>query len=256
MGRQMYQNYIFDLYGTLVDIHTDEEAPQVWEKLCLFYGYHGARYSPPELKAAYKRLVRDGEGPQYSHEAHPEIQIETVFRALFTEKGVRPGEALVLHAGQFFRILTTEYLRLYDGVPGMLEALHRMGKRVYLLSNAQRIFTAYELNVLGIAQYFDGILISSDCGVKKPDRRFFRLLLDRYRLKAEESVMIGNDCTTDIAGAAAVGLDTFYIHSNISPEYRPGVKATYTLMGMDIARVRETLAITGETSNERGNRHE
>ena len=22
-----YKNYVFDLYGTLVDIHTDEEAP-------------------------------------------------------------------------------------------------------------------------------------------------------------------------------------------------------------------------------------
>ena len=28
----MYQNYIFDLYGTLADIHTDEEQPLLWEK--------------------------------------------------------------------------------------------------------------------------------------------------------------------------------------------------------------------------------
>ena len=32
-----YENYVFDLYGTLVDIHTDEEAPAVWERLAYFY---------------------------------------------------------------------------------------------------------------------------------------------------------------------------------------------------------------------------
>lgn len=32
----VYKNYIFDLYGTLVDIHTDEEQKEVWEK-CVFF---------------------------------------------------------------------------------------------------------------------------------------------------------------------------------------------------------------------------
>ena len=26
-----YKNYIFDLYGTLVDIRTDEDRPEVWD---------------------------------------------------------------------------------------------------------------------------------------------------------------------------------------------------------------------------------
>ena len=32
-----YDNYVFDLYGTLVDIHTDEEPKEIWDKLALFY---------------------------------------------------------------------------------------------------------------------------------------------------------------------------------------------------------------------------
>ena len=35
-----YDNYIFDLYGTLVDIHTDESDTAIWEKLAMFYGYY------------------------------------------------------------------------------------------------------------------------------------------------------------------------------------------------------------------------
>ena len=48
MAGKQYKNYVFDLYGTLVDIHTDEEEKQVWEKLALFYGYYGALYTPEE----------------------------------------------------------------------------------------------------------------------------------------------------------------------------------------------------------------
>ena len=28
-----YKNYLFDLYGTLVDIHTNEEAPSFWRSV-------------------------------------------------------------------------------------------------------------------------------------------------------------------------------------------------------------------------------
>jgi putative hydrolase of the HAD superfamily len=95
--------------------------------------------------------------------------------------------------------------------------LKKQGKKVYLLSNAQRIFTEYEMHVLQIAQYFDGILISSDYQTKKPDRRFFDILIDRYDLDVKKSLFIGNDSNTDIAGAGKVGMDTFYVKSNISP---------------------------------------
>lgn len=54
---------------------------------------------------------------------------------------------LAIHTGQFFRVLSTDYVRLYPGTKQMLVSLKKIGKKVYLLSNAQRIFTAYEMNV-------------------------------------------------------------------------------------------------------------
>ena len=40
-----YKNYIFDLYGTLVDINTDEWSAQLWKKMAILYGYYGAAYT-------------------------------------------------------------------------------------------------------------------------------------------------------------------------------------------------------------------
>lgn len=96
----MYETCIFDLYGTLVDIHTDEKKEELWEKLALFYAFYGAFYTPGELREAYGRLTEELSAGKRgvrkdAHEAFPEIQIEDVFEALFRAKGVQADEPLV-----------------------------------------------------------------------------------------------------------------------------------------------------------------
>nr|WP_294466341.1 HAD family hydrolase [uncultured Sellimonas sp.] len=239
----MYQSYIFDLYGTLVDIHTDEERMEVWEKLALFYGYYGAFYTSQELQKAYQELTKEsakGALRHDSHESFPELQIEDVFQELFRQKGVEVLRDLAVHAGQFFRVLTTDYVRLYDGTREMLEELKAAGGKLYLLSNAQRIFTEYEMRALDIFRYFDGIYISSVYGYKKPDIRFFEQLLEHEKINKEAAIMIGNDGICDIKGAKEAGLDTFYIRSNISPKEETP-QADFVLEEMNQRKVKELL---------------
>lgn len=241
----MYDTCIFDLYGTLVDIRTDENKEELWEKLSLFYAFYGAFYTPEELARSYKRLTGEmtaghEELRRDSHEAFPEIRIEEVFRALFEEKGIAPDEPLVRHAGQFFRILSMEFIRLYDGTEEMLSAVKESGRKIYLLSNAQRIFTEYEMNALGITKYFDGIFISSDEGCKKPDLKFFRKLIDTCGIDPERAVMVGNDGICDIEGAKRAGLGTVYVHSDISPA-EDASDADYVLPQMDMEQIRKIL---------------
>ena len=222
-----YDYYVFDLYGTLVDIHTEEDDRNLWEKMCLFYGYYDAHYTPEEMQESYGALVKGKEAelkmtleedPHYAHEASPEIEITEVFKELFAKKGVKADKHLAVHAGQFFRVLSTEYVKAYEGTEEMLKKLRDAGKKVYLLSNTQRIFTEYEMHVIDIAKYFDGILISSDYKTKKPDKRFFDILINRYDIDPSKTLFIGNDSKTDIGGAKQVDFDTFYVKSNISPQ--------------------------------------
>ena len=219
-----YENYIFDLYGTLVDIHTDEEDEKLWEALADFYTAHGAKYSAAEIQADYLADVAA------RLEITEEIQVEDVFRQLFTAKEVEADNALVLETCRFFRDTSTEYVRLYPWSIPIMEKLKAEGKGIYLLSNAQRSFTEHELEKLGLLNYFDVIMISSDCSVKKPNLMFFKMLMKRCNLKAKECLFIGNDEICDIFGAKKVGMDTFYLHTNCSPEYTGKVKATYTVM--------------------------
>ena len=186
------------------------------------------------MTAGQEALRRD------THEAFPEIRIEEVFQAMFRGKEISADEALVRHAGQFFRILSTDFVRLYDGTKEMLSAVKKSGRKIYLLSNAQRIFTEYEMRALGITEYFDGIFISSDEGCKKPDLAFFKRLIDTYGIDPVKAVMVGNDGICDIEGAKNAGLSTLYVHSDISPaEDKPD--ADHILDHMDMELITEIL---------------
>lgn len=223
-----YENYIFDLYGTLVDIHTDEEDEKLWEALAEFYGKHGADYTPAEIQTDYLAKVAE------LLDISEEIRVEEVFQHLFATKKVIADDALVLETCRFFRDTSTEYIKLYPWSLPILEKLKAEGKGIYLLSNAQRSFTEHELDTLGLTKYFDVIMISSDCGIKKPNLMFFKMLMKRCGLRSKECLFIGNDETCDIFGAKKAGMDTFYLHTNCSPEHTGKVKATYTVMEPDI----------------------
>ena len=238
----MYKNYVFDLYGTLIDINTDEWCDEIWQKMAILYGYKGAHYTFDELHKEYDRLVeKEKKSAKRRHRDYSviDIKIEKVFKTLFTQKGVKATKAQVMFIAETFRCFSTKYIKLYDGVIDLLETLKKKGKKVYLLSNAQRSFTENELNLLDIAKYFDGICISSDEECSKPDVNYFKILFDRYELKKEESIMIGNDYISDIGGAADFGIDSLYIHQSISPEIKGELRSTYSVMNGDVYEIKK-----------------
>ena len=232
-----YPNLLFDLYGTLVDIHTEDDAPGVWRKLALFYGYHGAHYAPQELRAAFHAgMAAQNATAGQSYEGWPDMPVEPVLAELFRRKGA--GEDAVRNAAaaaQVLRIAQTRYIRLYPGVKPALAALRAAGHRLILLSNAQAAFTAPELRLLGLETCFDAVYLSSDYRCRKPDPNFFAVPLREFSLDPAACLMVGNDAATDIAGAKRAGMAALYMHSNISPEPDPDdlALADYTWQGTD-----------------------
>ena len=232
----MYKNYVFDFYGTLADIRTDEEKPYLWRKMSEIYSALGAFYRPEELKSAFRFLERREMERLGTPEAEPDLT--RVFALLYQEKKVACDEARARMTAVTFRALSREFLRIYDGVEDLLQELGRRGRGIYLLSNAQTDFTRPEIEMLGLTAYFDGIFISSEQGCKKPSPAFFEKLLKQFGLSPSESIMIGNDEGADIAGARQVGMDSLYIHTDISPREYGRVEATYRVMDGDFRRIR------------------
>ena len=201
------KNFLFDLYGTLVDVRTDEDDRKFRKK----YAKYFSRIAPQvdfwqRYNEECEKIKADGE--------HCEPDIFKVF------KTVAPavGEEQLLKAAYTFRKLSRSRLCLYKGARKLLLKLKERGAGIYLVSNAQACFTVPELKKLRLYKLFDGIELSSDFGTKKPGKAFFMHALTKYGLDAHESIYCGNDFHADIEGAKNVGLAAAYIKSNISPE--------------------------------------
>ena len=148
---------------------------------------------------------------------------------------MRSGRIFFRHILLNFLEIQQVFLGLYDGAAELLRALRSWDCGVWLLSNAQAIFTRRELKQLRLDGLFDGVYLSSDCGCKKPDRRFFELLLKERGISSERAVMIGNDGVCNIEGARSAGLSTIYIRSDLSP-CEPLPDADYVLERIDLLR--------------------
>lgn len=208
-----YNNYIFDLYGTLIDIHTDEEQPRLWQFMADYLEENfGTLYDAGELRADYLKICRDEEKSlgERNGSRYPEIKIEWVWSRLIGKPCTEAGMRRLCNA---FRDESRDKLVRYDGVTETLSAIRESGGRVFLLSNAQRLFTEKELEVTGLTQFFDDIFISSDFEIKKPDKNFLLALIDKHGLKKEECVMVGNEVLADVGVASAAGIDAIYLNT-------------------------------------------
>lgn len=225
---KQYRNYIFDLYGTLINIHTNQKWPYFWQKMADYYNCFGTSFTGESLRASYERICREKDASLRRELGTdwPEIDIAEVFLDLLEGKreGISDTGQWITDTARFFRILSRFRYGLYPGTLPALTKLKERRRGIYLLSNAQRVFTEPEMKVKGIWDIFDGIFISSDRRIRKPDPAFMKDLLAAYDLDPEECVMIGNEYGSDMRIAAECGVDGIFLNTDgNSPEKCAGL---------------------------------
>lgn len=103
---------------------------------------------------------------------------------------------------------TTGWMMCMKPVPGAREFcgfVKEKGLRIYVLSNASNSFYDYFPNFMSF-DYFDGIVVSCDLHIVKPDIRIYEYLLEKYELRPEECFFI-DDVTANIEGAEKAGIN-------------------------------------------------
>lgn len=228
-----YQAVFFDLYGTLVDIHTDEQSEGPWTALrCALYR-DGAEFATnDQLRAQFARERAKANATRDQREWF-EPDLLPAYRGLFDACWIDGTPEQACAAAWTFRRASTTKLRLFPGVGKLLERLHDEGRTVILVSNAQACYTRPELELLGLDGMFDDIIISSDEGVRKPSYEIFRRAVMRADVEAERALMVGNDEDSDIFGAFACGIDAAYLHTDDNTGGATSPQAVVSLEGAD-----------------------
>lgn len=91
------------------------------------------------------------------------------------------------------------------GAKEFCEYARKRGYQLYVLSNASDAFYRYFPRFAPL-DYFDGILVSCDIHIIKPDVRIYQYLMERYGLLPEECFFI-DDREKNVEGARSAGMD-------------------------------------------------
>jgi putative hydrolase of the HAD superfamily len=111
--------------------------------------------------------------------------------------------------------------RLAPDAKQMLQTLRAEGCKLALLANynCDRVFQR-TIDYLGLRDYFDVCLCSAAVEYRKPDARFFQIVLDRWDVLPYEVVVVGDSLADDVQGGLELGSLTIWIDGETAPEVK------------------------------------
>ena len=96
-------------------------------------------------------------------------------------------------------------IKLFPGVPEMLESLKNAGYTLALVTSRLKHTTMQGVEKFGLERYFDVVITANDCTKHKPDPQPINITLEKLGKKAEEAVMVG-DTVMDLDCAKNAGV--------------------------------------------------
>jgi putative hydrolase of the HAD superfamily len=202
---------IFDLYGTLIDILTDENDLGVYSTLSRYLSYRDIRIAPKELRKIYFEGIQSQ--LKRSNETYPEVDIYRIFSSMMHRYGNRKySKSAIVDIAVLFRSLTMRRFEVFQGVYEVLSSLLEKYE-LALVSDAQWVFTEPEMAMLGLTRFFKFRILSSRFGFKKPDVRLFGVAMKKLVINAEEAVYIGDNPPKDLVGAKKAGMEFILFRS-------------------------------------------
>lgn len=147
------------------------------------------------------------------NEDHVERTSFAALHDLLTEKGYAHLPKPVLRAAldAMYSVTRGNWYAEDDAIP-TLAALKAQGYRLGMISNASDDANVqYQVDQWGFRPYFDFVITSAACGIRKPHPRIFQIALDYFKIQPEQAVMIGDTLSADVLGANQLGMYSIWI---------------------------------------------
>jgi len=191
-----------DALGTLV------ELPAPWPALVAELQARGVAVGETEAKAAL--LAEMAYYRAHHDEATGRAALEDL-RDRCTEvlRGALPEHARGV-ADLRDALLASLRFRAYPEVPGVLAQLGELGVKRVVVSNWD-VSLRDVLTRTGLTPLLDGIVISAEVGVSKPERAIFERALALAGVAAGEALHVGDTAEVDLAGARGAGLHALHL---------------------------------------------
>ena len=234
----MIDTVLFDMGGTLEDIHVDDESRHASIQGVLdILRTHGIdpdkdfETAASAINAGWERYGA------YRDPRQRELKPEEIWGSFvltdfgLDEESVRSYAEELAHMWE-----VTHYHRaLRPHVREMLEGLKDLGMKLGVISNTASLYQVFDiLKEYGIRDYFQDVTLSSVTGYRKPNPNIFMVSLHQVQSDPAHCAYVGDTISRDVIGPIRMGFGaTFHIDSYLTrlkdTHISPDVKATYNI---------------------------
>ena len=180
----MIKNIVFDFGGVLVD----------WNPRYLYYPYFNGDKEQAEwfLKniCTYAWNIQMDGGKPFAEGV-----------AELSDKHPEWADAIGVYHTRWNEMIGGEV----EGTASLVSRLKEAGYKIYGLTNWSMETYPTIRDRYTVFSLFDGIVVSGEEHLLKPDRKIYDCLLERYGLEAEESVFL-DDNADNVAAAMSIGM--------------------------------------------------
>lgn len=227
-----YRNILFDIDDTIFDF-SDAETNAL-KHLFHYLGFPLTEQLHQDYTAYNRRLWNQIDEGKLTRDQMQQMRFSKFFKKKFNYE-VRDSDRLVNIYQE--GMATSHVFRPH--AKQALDKLRHQGFHLGIISNGIYHVQMKRLTDSGILTDFDQIFISEKMGVMKPTLAYFDKVFEESGWQAADSLVVGDDLHSDIAGAKAAGLDSVWYNFRKQPNMA-NIHPTYVID--DLAFLPELLA--------------
>jgi len=226
----MIKTILWDIDGTLLDFHAAEHQAMK----TLFEKFHLGECTD-EMITRYSKINRSyWERLERGEITKPQVLVGR-FEDFFASEGL--DTSIALEFNKAYQLSLGDTIVFCDDSYNIVKSLKGKVKQ-YAVSNGTVVAQTKKLRLSGLGELFDGVYLSEDLGVEKPNVEFFNQVFDNIGpINKDEVIIVGDSLTSDICGGNNAGILTCW--------YNPSkmlCNATYKI-DYEIADIHEIYAI-------------
>ena len=135
------------------------------------------------------------------------------FRDFFSSENITDTDLTSFNAA--YQLALGEVFFPNDDSVGLCTRLRQKGIRQYAVTNGSGVAQRNKLQVSGLDKLMDGIFISEDVGIEKPNLAYFEAVFKAIgSINKTETVIIGDSLTSDIKGGNNAGVICWWYNPN------------------------------------------
>lgn len=217
----MFKTILWDVDGTLLDFLAAEKAA-----LQSLFEEFGMGECTDELIARYSKINRGyWERLERGELTKPQVLVGR-FQEFFEKEGF--DSSIAAEFNEKYQLRLGDTIVYCDDSYEIIQSLQGKVKQ-YVVSNGTIIAQTKKLKLSGLGALMDGVFLSEQLGVEKPNMGFFDQVFEQIEpCEKDEILIVGDSLTSDIRGGNNAGIRTCWYNPR-KETAQPGYQIDYEI---------------------------